>query len=86
MKEETGLDIKNIELLTATNNILSDSVHLVAIFMRAHLSNPSQTPQNIEPDRCEGWDWYDLKNLPAPIYAPLREMLQGGFDPFSTHS
>ncbi|KAJ0439913.1 putative hydrolase [Helianthus annuus] len=82
VKEETGLDIKNIELLTATNNLLSDSVHLVVIYMRAYLSDPDQTPQNIEPDKCEGWDWYDLNNLPEATFGPLREMLQGGFNPF----
>ncbi|GJU89981.1 NUDIX hydrolase 1 [Tanacetum coccineum] len=82
VKEETGLDIKNIELLTATNNLLSDSVHLVIIYMRAHLSDPNQSPQNIEPEKCEGWEWYDLKNFPEPMFAPLRDMLQNGFNPF----
>ncbi|KAK1425598.1 hypothetical protein QVD17_20952 [Tagetes erecta] len=82
VKEETGLDIKNIELLTATNNVLSDKAHVVIIYMRAHLSDPDQTPQNIEPDKCEGWEWYDLNNLPEPTFGPLRAMLQGGFSPF----
>ncbi|KAI3744279.1 hypothetical protein L1987_57356 [Smallanthus sonchifolius] len=86
VKEETGLDIKNIELLTATNNHLSDTVHLVIIYMRAHLSDPDQTPQNIEPDKCEGWDWYDLNNVPEQTFGPLRAMLQGGFNPFPNAS
>ncbi|KAD4983006.1 hypothetical protein R6Q59_002659 [Mikania micrantha] len=86
VKEETGLDIKNIEFLTATNNLLSDSVHLVIIYMRAHLLDPDQTPQNVEPDKCEGWDWYDLNDLPEPTFEPLRAMLQGGFNPFPTVS
>ncbi|KAI3719926.1 hypothetical protein L6452_20832 [Arctium lappa] len=84
VKEETGLDIKNIELLTATNNVLSDAVHLVIVYMRAHLSDPSQLPHNLEPDKCEGWDWYGLENLPEPIFGPLGAMLQGGFNPFPT--
>ncbi|KAI3796214.1 hypothetical protein L1987_38880 [Smallanthus sonchifolius] len=86
VKEETGLDIKNIELLTATNNILSDTVHLVIIYMRARLSDPDQIPQNIEPDKCEGWDWYDLNNVPERTFGPLRAMLQGGFNPFPNAS
>ncbi|PWA86044.1 NUDIX hydrolase domain-like protein (chloroplast) [Artemisia annua] len=86
VKEETGLDIKDIELLTATNNLLSDSVHMVAIYMRAHLLDPNQTPQNIEPEKCEGWEWYDLKNFPEPMFGPLREMLLGGFNPFPSDS
>ena len=37
VKEETGLDIKNVEFLKATNNVLLDEPkpsHYVAIFMR----------------------------------------------------
>ncbi|XP_076907977.1 nudix hydrolase 1-like [Bidens hawaiensis] len=86
VKEETGLDIKNIELLTASNNLLSKTVHLVVIYMRAYLSDLDQIPQNIEPDKCEGWEWYDLNNLPEPTYGPLRVMLESGFSPFTATS
>ncbi|KAJ0439914.1 putative hydrolase [Helianthus annuus] len=82
VKEETGLDIKNIELLTTVNNLYYDATHINVTYMRAQLSDPNQTPQNIEPDKCEGWEWYDLNNLPEPMFGPLREMLQGGFNPF----
>ena len=40
-----------------------------------------QTPQNFEPDKCEGWEWHNLKNLPEPKFGPLREMLGDGFNP-----
>ncbi|GFZ16165.1 nudix hydrolase 1 [Actinidia rufa] len=86
MKEETGLDIENIEFLTVTNNCFSEGakprVHLVCIFMRAVLANPQQVPQNIEPEKCGGWDWYDWNNLPKPLFGPLETMVQGGFNPF----
>nr|GEZ97405.1 hypothetical protein [Tanacetum cinerariifolium] len=83
VKEETGRDITNIEVLTTANHILSD-VHAFTTYMRASLSDPNQTPQNIEPEKCEGWDWYDIKNLPEPMFEPLREMLQSGnFDLFA---
>ncbi|KAK9051135.1 hypothetical protein SSX86_027761 [Deinandra increscens subsp. villosa] len=82
VKEETGLDIKNIELLTSNNNLYYEETHLDVTYVRAYLSDPNQTPQNIEPDKCEGWEWYDLNNLPEPMFGPLSEMFQGGFDPF----
>ncbi|KAI7725597.1 hypothetical protein M8C21_033259 [Ambrosia artemisiifolia] len=81
VKEETGLDIKNIERLT-TKNLYYDATHINVTYMRAQLSDPNQTPQNIEPDKCEGWEWYDFNNLPEPMFGPLKEMLQGGFNPF----
>ncbi|KVI05323.1 nudix hydrolase 1-like [Cynara cardunculus var. scolymus] len=87
VKEETGLDIKDIQLLTVTNNLFSEAakrVHVVAVIMRAFLSDPDQLPQNMEPDKCHGWDWYDWTNLPQPLFQPLETMVQGGFSPFPT--
>ncbi|KAK2994365.1 hypothetical protein RJ640_017877 [Escallonia rubra] len=85
LKEETGLDIEKIEFLTVTNNVLLEEVkpvHIVAVFMRASMADPNQLPQNIEPDKCDGWDWYDWKNLPKPLFGPLETMVLNGFNPF----
>ncbi|KAL1564901.1 Nudix (Nucleoside diphosphate linked moiety X)-type motif 1 [Salvia divinorum] len=81
VKEETGLDIENIEFLTATNNVVSDALHIVAIVMRAVPADPDQIPQNLEPEKCEGWDWYDWNNLLRPLFGPLEAMPRCGFDP-----
>ncbi|KAL0430068.1 UNVERIFIED_CONTAM: Nudix hydrolase 1 [Sesamum radiatum] len=83
VKEETGLDIHKIEYLTATNNVYSrPDVHVVAIIMRAFQADPHQIPENLEPEKCEGWDWYDWENLPRPLFGPLETMAQTGFNPF----
>ncbi|KAJ0721377.1 putative hydrolase [Helianthus annuus] len=87
VKEETGLDIKDIQFVTVTNNVFSEAakpLHVVAVFMRASLADPEQLPQNVEPDKCYGWDWYDWKNLPQPLFRPLETMLKNGFSPFPT--
>ncbi|KAL7260601.1 hypothetical protein ACSBR1_006293 [Camellia fascicularis] len=90
VKEETGLDIHNIEFLTVANDIFSDGAnppeHRVVIFMRALpillVPDHEQVPQNHEPEKCGGWDWYDWNNLPKPLFVQLENMLQGGFNPF----
>ncbi|KAL0380713.1 UNVERIFIED_CONTAM: Nudix hydrolase 1 [Sesamum angustifolium] len=83
VKEETGLDIHKIEYLTATNNVYSrHHLHVVAILMRAFQADPRQIPQNLEPEKCEGWDWYDWENLPRPLFGPVETMAQTGFNPF----
>ncbi|CAL5399541.1 unnamed protein product [Camellia sinensis] len=90
VKEETGLDIHNIEFLTVANDIFSDGAnppeHRVVIFMRAlpilPVPDHDQVPQNHEPEKCGGWDWYDWNNLPKPLFGQLENMLQGGFNPF----
>lgn len=86
VKEETDLDISKIEFLTVTNNVYSKEappIHFVIIFMRAILADQDQVPQNVEPDKCEGWDWYEWENLPKPLIGPLESTVQSGFNPFS---
>ncbi|KAL7589702.1 nudix hydrolase 1 [Lactuca sativa] len=88
VKEETGLDIKDIQFLTVTNDVFTEAekpFHSVAIYMRASLSDPDQIPQNVEPDKCYGWDWYDWKKPPQPLFRPLETMLKTGLNPFLTH-
>ncbi|PON35377.1 Mutator [Parasponia andersonii] len=85
VKEETGLDICKIEFLTVTNNVFLQEPkpsHYVTVFMRASLGDPQQVPQNLEPDKCDGWDWYAWDNLPKPLFWPLEKMVLSGFDPF----
>ncbi|KAI7753069.1 hypothetical protein M8C21_003354 [Ambrosia artemisiifolia] len=85
VKEETGLDIKDIQFITVTNNVFTEAakqLHVVAVIMRASLVDPEQLPQNVEPEKCDGWDWYDWKNLPQPLFQPLETMLKNGFSPF----
>ncbi|XP_030960722.1 geranyl diphosphate phosphohydrolase-like [Quercus lobata] len=87
LKEETGLDIKQMELLTVKNHLFLEEpepAHYVTIFMSAVLANPEQVPQNLEPHRCDGWDWYGWDNLPKPLFRPLEKMVQAGFNPFPT--
>ncbi|CAK8537512.1 unnamed protein product [Lathyrus sativus] len=88
VKEETGLELgqNNIEYLTVTNNVFLDQpkkCHYVTVFMRVVLdAEEKQVVQNMEPEKCYGWDWYEWENLPNPLFWPLEKMLKGGFDPF----
>ncbi|KAM5567598.1 geranyl diphosphate phosphohydrolase [Rosa sericea] len=85
LKEETGLDLDKIEFVTVTNNLFLDEpkpAHYVTIFMRAGLKDPDQVPQTVEPDKCDGWGWYEWDDLPKPLFWPLEKMVQSGFSPF----
>ncbi|XP_008243402.1 PREDICTED: nudix hydrolase 1-like [Prunus mume] len=88
VKEETGLDIdkEKIELLRVTNNLFVEEVkahHYVGIFMRAVLTDGDhREPQNVEPNMCDGWDWYEWVRLPQPLFWPLQNAVEAGFNPF----
>nr|5GP0_A Chain A, Nudix hydrolase 1 [Arabidopsis thaliana]5GP0_E Chain E, Nudix hydrolase 1 [Arabidopsis thaliana]5GP0_F Chain F, Nudix hydrolase 1 [Arabidopsis thaliana]5GP0_I Chain I, Nudix hydrolase 1 [Arabidopsis thaliana]5WWD_A Chain A, Nudix hydrolase 1 [Arabidopsis thaliana]5WWD_B Chain B, Nudix hydrolase 1 [Arabidopsis thaliana] len=84
--EETGLKIEKMKLLTVTNNVFKEAPtpsHYVSVSIRAVLVDPSQEPKNMEPEKCEGWDWYDWENLPKPLFWPLEKLFGSGFNPFT---
>uniref|UniRef100_M1CYW9 Nudix hydrolase 1 n=2 Tax=Solanum TaxID=4107 RepID=M1CYW9_SOLTU len=76
-----------IEILKVTNNLFLDNEanlaeHYVVILVRAVLVDPNQIPQNLEPQKCDGWEWYDWENLPDPLVPQLRSAIKEGFNPF----
>lgn len=62
--EETGLDIRDMKYLTTTNSPRIDgSKHYITIFLVARLSDPSNQPQTLEPNKCEGWEWVSWQTM-----------------------
>ncbi|XP_021813303.1 geranyl diphosphate phosphohydrolase-like [Prunus avium] len=89
LKEETGLDIdkKRMEFLTATTNELllegGKPCQYASVCMRAVIEHGDGEPQNVEPELCDGWDWYEWDNLPKPLFRPLHNAVRAGFNPFN---
>lgn len=62
--EETGLNVKNISFLTATNDVMrSDGRHYVTVFMVCERDDEAQEPKVLEVDKCEGWEWCQWSKL-----------------------
>lgn len=76
--EETGLEIKNVRLGPYTNDIFEDEQkHYLTVFVTA---NPAGgTPQTLEPQKCEGWGWFEWTNLPDSLFRPLVNLRSQGF-------
>lgn len=66
--EETGLTIKNLELLGFTENIFKEeNKHSISIVMAAQIQ--SGQPTVMEPDKCESWIWVDnWDKMPQPPF------------------
>jgi 8-oxo-dGTP diphosphatase len=69
-REETGMEIANIRFQYLYNLKEYAPKHYVHIGLTADWL--AGEPQNSEPEKCEGWDWYDPKQLPEPMFAPAR--------------
>jgi 8-oxo-dGTP diphosphatase len=65
-KEECGIDIENIRFQLLANLVTYAPKHYVHVGVTADWK--SGEPQTLEPDRCEGWGWYGLDELPQPMF------------------
>ncbi|MDO8601840.1 MAG: NUDIX domain-containing protein [bacterium] len=67
--EETGMTIKNIRFLRLMNLKDYAPKHYCDIGLLADWE--SGEPEIKEPDRIEGWGWYDMDDLPLPLFKTL---------------
>lgn len=72
VREETGLEIGKVDYrLTALIGEYAPAKPYIFIGVTAWVAGAGQAPRLLEPDKCEGWDWYDLHGkLPTPIMGP----------------
>lgn len=67
--EETEINIKNLRFLLLKNVLDYLPKHYVHISILADWE--SGEPKVLEPEKCESWGWYDLDNLPSPLFKPV---------------
>jgi 8-oxo-dGTP diphosphatase len=68
--EETGLNLKSIKKLGFTNDIFAnENKHYVTIFVCAN--DFSGEVEVKEPNKCKQWQWFELNELPKPLFLPL---------------
>lgn len=75
--EETGLYIKNVHFLAATNDIFkTENKHYITVWVQSDWQ--AGKPTITEPDKFITQKWCSLKELPTPLFLPwnqLREMV-----------
>ena len=81
--EETGLTVCNLGFGALTNDIfLAEGKHYITIFMVSDYGNGE--PQILEPEKCEGWSWFEWNRLPSPLFIPLQNLVAQGYSPFAS--
>lgn len=73
-KEEAGIELKNIKFLCLSSLKKYHGKHYIDIGIKAEWANGE--PKNMEPDKCGGYAWYDLNNLPSPLFAAENNYLE----------
>jgi 8-oxo-dGTP diphosphatase len=81
VREEVGIEIKNLRFGTITNDIFkNEHKHYITISMISDFESGEVTL--MEPDKCDKWEWFEWDNLPSPLFLPTINQLKEGFKPF----
>ncbi len=73
VKEETNLDIDDLALFGAVDDIQSDR-HYITLHVIAKRYNGE--PQVMEPTKEDEWKWFDLDDLPKNLYSPSKKFIE----------
>lgn len=72
-KEEAGIEIKNVKFIRLSNLKKYDK-HYMDIGIMAEWA--SGRPKRMEPGKSGNWDWYDMENLPRPLFGAIEQTLE----------
>lgn len=72
--EEAGIAIHNLVHAGYTNDVFIESNrHYVTLFVSSEYAHGDVTV--MEPDKCECWRWFYARELPMPLFKPIRNFL-----------
>jgi 8-oxo-dGTP diphosphatase len=73
--EETGInvDVKDLKVISLTNDIVPKA-HFVTIGLL--YNNCNEEAKVMEPDEITEWRWFDLEDLPEPLFGPSRKIIK----------
>jgi 8-oxo-dGTP diphosphatase len=80
--EETNLRLHNLKFCHVTNDPMPDeSKHYVTIFMAGECVGENPKPENMEPEKCEGWSTYSWAELQRKLsekllFGPLQRLVE----------
>lgn len=74
LAEETGLNALSIELGPWTNDFLEEDKHYITIFV--FVTQFDGRLQCLEPDKCEGWEWFEWNALPSPLFGTVQSLIK----------
>ncbi len=72
--EETGMEIDNVRFLLLFNTKRYAPKHYIDIGLVADWK--SGEPQTLEPEKCDGWKWYDIDVLPSPTFETMDKFIE----------
>ena len=76
IKEETNLDIDDLMVFNAADDIAPDRHYITVQVIARKYSGELKV---MEPDKEDEWKWFDLDNLPDKLYTPSKHFFEEYF-------
>jgi 8-oxo-dGTP diphosphatase len=75
--EETGITVKYAEQLCwVTEDHPEIETRTVTLYYITWNGEWSGTPYVAEPNKCEVWEWFDLDDLPSPLFPGMEDAIR----------
>ncbi len=75
--EETGLKMLSFQLGPWVENIMENGQkHYITLFV--FIDSFVGDPVLLEPNKCEGWAWFDWNHLPQPLFPSITSLVAKG--------
>lgn len=73
-QEETGINAGPLQAGPFVSTLFPEiEKHYITLFMLSHHSEGQ--PELLEPEKCEGWQWFSIDSLPEPLFSPLQTLI-----------
>ena len=72
LKEETDLDGSDFEVVSLANDVAYEKHYVTVGLVAEKFTGEAKVA---EWDKFERWDWYDLDNLPSPLFVPSAKFI-----------
>lgn len=83
--EETGLIVGGLRHFGFTDKtfVIGKKQYITLLVSCDYESGEVQV---LEPDKCEVWQWFDCRQLPAPLFKPIEIFLSQQHDLYALHN
>ena len=82
VREEAGIEIKNIRIGTFTNDLFKkEGKHYVTLLVVSDYSFGKV--KVMEPEKCEKWGWFEWDKLPKPLFIPIQNLQKMDYNPLN---
>jgi 8-oxo-dGTP diphosphatase len=73
VKEEIGANVTSCNFFDLVSNVFDNGRHYITLYYEITIDSE---PTLCEPEKCEGWEWFEINLLPENLFQTLQDILK----------